>query len=380
MDKITLCCSCHFGLEKTLKYEIQKIGGEDIEVTDGRINFTGDKAMVARANICLATAERVLIELANFKALTFEDLFQGVKKLPLHEFILQNEAFPVIGTSLDSKLHSVPACQAIIKKAAVEAMKSHYKINIFPETGAKVPIRFMILKDVCRIYLDTSGIGLHKRGYRAHSNTAPIKETLAAGMVDLARVRKDSVVCDPFCGSGTILIEAAYKALNIAPGLRRKFLSEDWAFLDKEIWQQERERAVDLIDRSAKFEGYGFDIDPECVKLSLENAKKAGVAARIHIKEADVADFERPVDGGFITICNPPYGERMLDIENSRKIYQVMGRKFEPSLSMPLYVISSDEEFEQYFGKKSDKKRKLYNGMLKCNLYQYFKDRGGRLK
>ena len=259
-NKIRICCPCHFGLESVLKYEINKIGGTDLHVTDGKITFSGDFNTIARANICLSTAERVLIELGEFEARTFEELFQGVKAIEFENYIGINDAFPVKGHSLNSALHSVPDCQSIIKKAVVERLKSKYNVNWFEESNSVVQIQFSILKDKVNIYLDTSGIGLHKRGYRKNSNTAPIKETLAAGIIDLARVRSDSIVCDPFCGSATILIEAALKALKIAPGINRRFAAEKWECIDKEIWREERSRAIDLVDRNAKFEGIGCDI------------------------------------------------------------------------------------------------------------------------
>lgn len=235
---IRLCCPCHFGLESVLKYEILKIGGTDLKVSDGKISFSGDENILARANLCLATAERVMIELLEFKATSFEELFQGVKSIALEQYIGKDDAFPVKGYSLNSTLHSVPDCQAIIKKAAVERLKSKYGIGWFSESGPAVQIKFSILKDVVTIYLDTSGIGLHKRGYRRNSNAAPIKETLAAGIIDLARVRPDSIVCDPFCGSGTLLIEAALKALRIAPGINRRFAAEKWGSIDPDVWRR----------------------------------------------------------------------------------------------------------------------------------------------
>jgi putative N6-adenine-specific DNA methylase len=372
MNTYTIIASCHFGLESVLKFEITKLGGTDLVVTDGKIAFKGDKNIIARANICLSTAERVMIELGHFKALSFEELFQGVKKLPLEEFISEHDRFPVTGSSINSKLYSIPDCQSIIKKAAVTRLSDYYKTSWFTEDGPDVQIRFSILKDMVSVCLDTSGVGLHKRGYRYHSNTAPIKETLAAGIVDLARVRSDSVVCDPFCGSGTLLIESAFKALNIAPGLRRRFQAEKWSCFEKTIWDEERTRAMDLINKSAKFEAYGFDIDPECVALVVENSRKAGVNTRITVKERDISDFELPTDSCII-MCNPPYGERLLDVERARVLYKVMGKAFPSNRECPSYVISPDDEFEQCFGKKADKKRKLYNGMMKCNLFQYFK-------
>ena len=353
-----------------MKYEIQKIGGTDLKVSDGKISFTGDENIVARANLCLSTAERVFIELIEFKATTFEELFQGVKATELERYIGPKDAFPVKGYSLNSALHSVPDCQSIVKKAAVERLKAKYGINWFEETGSTVQIKFSILKDVVSIYLDTSGTGLHKRGYRRNSNAAPIKETLAAGIIDLARVRPDSIVCDPFCGSGTLLIESALKALKIAPGLNRRFAAEKWECFDSRIWREERTRAIDNVDKSAEFHGIGFDIDDDAVALTLDNAHKAGIKSRLKIEQADITKFVQPDDS--IVICNPPYGERLLELREAEDIYRKMGRVLGKGGSKQSYIISPHEEFEKFFGTQARKRRKLYNGMIKCQLYMYF--------
>ncbi len=369
-NKLKLSCPCHFGLESVLKFEITKLGGENIQVTDGRVTFDGDFNMIARANICLATAERVQIELARFRAESFEELFQGVKRIPLEELVGIKEAFPVKGHCLNSKLHSVPDCQSIVKKAAVERLKEKYKTGWFEETGAVHQLSFNIIKDNAVIYMDTSGTGLHKRGYRRNANAAPIRETLAAGIIDLARVRSNSAVCDPFCGSGTFLIESAIKALNIPPCINRRFAAEKWERVPAKVWQEERKRAVSQVDKSAGFRALGFDIDDECVTLTNENAAKAGVKTRVSAQKADISDFCR-FEG--ITVCNPPYGERMLEIREAEQLYRIMGDVLQPDREHPCYVISPHEEFEKFFGRKADKKRKLYNGMIKCDLYMYFK-------
>ena len=367
-----LCCPCHFGLERTLRFEISKIGGTDIAAQDGRVLFRGNAETSAKANLCLSTAERVLIQLGQFKAYNFEELFQGVRSLPLEQWIGKDDAFPVKGHALDSKLHSVPDCQSIIKKAAVERLKSVYHTNWFTESGAAHPIQFTIRKNIATVYLDTTGIGLHKRGYRRNSNAAPIKETLAAGIVDLARVHSDSVVCDPFCGSGTLLIEAAFKAMRMAPGLNRRFLAEQWAQIPRTVWQNARAEAVAAIRHDAAFEAYGYDIDPEAIALTEENCRKAGVQPRIHLMQRDIADFE-PIEHA-ITICNPPYGERMLDIQHAQSIYRIMGDVFPADKAHPCYIITPDADFELHFGKPANKKRKLYNGMIQCNLMSYYQD------
>ncbi len=371
MDFIRMTCPCHFGLESTLKFEVSRIGGQDISVSDGRVSFSGGYDVLVRANLWLASAERVLIQLAEFDAFTFEELFQGVKNIPFENFIGKNDRFPVKGHSLNSKLHSVPDCQSIIKKAAVERLKEKYGVSYFEETGAAFKIQFSILKDHAAIYIDSSGAGLHKRGYRRNSNAAPIKETLAAGIADLARVRENSIVCDPFCGSGTLLIEAAYKAMNIAPGIRRRFACDEWDVIGKSIWSEERTRALDLIKKDTDFFAYGYDIDPESVALSMENCRKAGIQKRVKISQADVKDYVN--EKNTITLCNPPYGERMLEVKEAEKLYSVMGKRFIADRESPCYVISPHEEFEKFFGKTADKRRKLYNGMIKCQLYMYFK-------
>ncbi len=371
MEKLTLTCPCHFGLESVLNFEVQKIGGEDIKVQDGKVTFCGDFSIVAKANMFLSVAERVFINLGEFKVLSFEDLFQAVKSLPLENFISKNNAFPVKGYCLNSALHSVPDCQSIIKKAAVERLKNVYNINWFEETGATVQIKFAILKDVASIYLDTSGVGLHKRGYRKNSNDAPIKETLAAGICDLARIRSNSRVYDPFCGSGTLVIESAFKALKIAPGLRRKFAAQSWDCFDQKIWLDARNEAISLVDKQGEFKAFGSDIDEESVYLSIDNAKKAGISSKTEFNIENVKNYTP--EKNVITICNPPYGERMLEIKQAETLYKIMGERFNPSKENPCYIISPHEDFEHFFGKKADKRRKLYNGMIKCQLFSYFK-------
>ena len=371
MNDITFCVPCHFGLESVLKFELGRMGAENITVSDGKIGFTGGEEMIPRANYRLATAERVLIELGTFRAETFTQLFDSVRGLPLERFIGRKDAFPVKGHCLDSKLHSVPDCQKIIKKAAVERLRSKYGVSWFEETGAVHQLQFVLRKDVCSLYLDTTGAGLHKRGYRQNSNEAPIKETLAAGIVDLARVRQDTVVVDPMCGSGTFLIEAACKAANIAPGLRRRFTAEQWEQLDKDLWKREKEQALAEVRRDIGFRGLGFDADAEAVALTEDNARKAGVISRIQAAKRDIAHYE-PVPGATV-IVNPPYGERMLELREAEELYRVMGEKLSPSAGEPCFIITPHEDFEKFFGRKADKKRKLYNGMIKCELFMYFR-------
>jgi putative N6-adenine-specific DNA methylase len=371
METLTYLAPCHFGLESVLSGELKRMGAEQVKADNGKVEFSGDFSILARANIELRTAERVMIKLGTFRAESFEDLFQGVKSIPLEDFIGKRDAFPVKGWSLNSKLHSIPDCQSIIKKAAVERLKSHYRQEWFSETGPVHQIRFSILKDEVTIMLDTSGVGLHKRGYRVKSNDAPIKETLAAGIIDLARVKPDSRVCDPFCGSGTFLIEAAMKALQIPPGLRRKFAAQDWGLFDESVWRQERARGLDRIRKDAAFSAVGSDLDPSCVALTKENAKKAGVLAKLSVRVMDVKQFR--AEENLITFANPPYGERMLERKQAEQIYQTLGKVFRRMEGSSYSIISPHENFEKLFGKTADKRRKVYNGMMKCQVYQYFK-------
>lgn len=371
MTKYRFIAPCHFGLEKTLSFEVKKAGGEDIQVSDGRVMFSGDALCCARANIGLSTAERVCVVLGQFKARTFDELFENIKKLPLAEYIGRNDAFPNTGYSINSKLTSIPAIQKIVKKSMAVNLGNAYKVNVMPETGAVCQIRFSLMKDEFMLMLDTSGNGLHKRGYRRESNAAPIKETLAAGIIDIARVRGSDFVCDPFCGSGTLVIEAALKALNIAPGLKRGFAGERFGFLPAEIWRQARSEATDAIRRDTDFRAVGYDIDRECVELSAANAKKAGVDRFVSFEQRDIRSFEYH-DKTMKIITNPPYGERMLELSQAREIYAVMGSRMLPAGENQLYIITPDEEFENLFGQKADKNRKLYNGMLLCRLYSYF--------
>ncbi len=370
MTKYRYMAPCHFGLEKTLSFEVKKIGGEDIAVSDGRVMFSGGADVCVKANLWLSTAERVGIVLGQFRAKTFDELFEGVKNLPLSEYIGRYDAFPNTGHSLNSTLKSVPACQKIIKKAMAVNLCKAYGFSTMPESGAVCQIRFSIMKDEVVLMLDSSGAGLHKRGYRRESNAAPIKETLAAGIIDIARVRGNDVICDPFCGSGTLLIEAALKALNIAPGLRRGFAAEKFGFIPEKLWQTERAEAAEQIKRGTEFKAFGYDIDGACVELTAANAKKAGV--KISCERRAISEFSAPAQPIKI-ITNPPYGERMLEISQAREIYRTMGEKLLPLDGNQLYIITPDEEFEDIFGQKADKNRKLYNGMLLCRLYSYFR-------
>lgn len=363
---------CLFGLEGILADELKRLDIKDFKAENGRVLFSGDSYTLARANINLRTAERVLILLGRFKAKDFTELFENVKNLPFENFITKDDAFPVKGWSLQSKLHSIPDCQKIIKKAIVERLKSKFNVDWFDEIGKKYQIQFSILKDEVSIMIDTSGEGLHKRGYRANANEAPIKETLAAAFCLLARIFPDTKMYDPFCGSGTILIEAAMIANNIAPGLKRGFVSEGFGFIKEDAYRIEREKAIERISRTKDFKAYGSDIDFKALETAKENAKKAGVSDCIEFSKCDIKDFSLP-DDRLLLITNPPYGERLLDIKEAEKLYKIMGEKFIKQKGKKYYIITPDEQFETVFGREADKRRKLYNGNIKCQLYMYFK-------
>ncbi len=372
MTMMRFCAPCLFGIEGILADELRRMGAEDVTAENGRVLFSGGWEMLARANICSRYAERIQILLGSFSARTFEQLFQGVKKLPLENFIGKNDAFPVKGWSLNSTLHSIPDCQSIIKKAAAQRLGEKYGVGWLSETGSIHQLQFTILKDEVNILLDTSGAGLHKRGYRKNAGGAPIKETLAAAIGDLMRVRKAEKVVDPCCGSGTLLIEAALAAKGIAPGLNRRFSAMEWGQIPNTIWTEEIERAKSFERNDIAFKGIGGDVDAQMVALTEENAKKAGVGKEITATIADLSEFTPDGDSG-VVLCNPPYGERLLDIETAEQLYRQMGKVFVPKKGWSYAIISPHEDFETLFGRKADKRRKLYNGMLKCQVYMYFR-------
>lgn len=374
MEKINLIAPCLFGTESIAADEFRRMGFTEVVTENGRVKLSGDFNMLARANICSRFAERILINVGEFYASTFTELFDGVKGLRWEDFIGKDDAFPVNGWSIDSQLHSIPDCQSIIKKAIVERLKLKYSVARFAETGPEYKIRFSIHKNSVTMMIDTSGEGLHKRGYRRNSNAAPLKETLAASMCDLARIYPDTQLFDPFCGSGTLLIEAALMATKTAPGLRRFFAAERFGFIPEKVWREERTRAQDLILHNVDFRAQGFDIDKNAVELTLENAKKAGVAKYVKAAVADIRDFTPPEER-CLTITNPPYGERLLDVKAAEELYTVMGNRFKEGEGRKYYVISPHDEFEKYFGRTADKRRKLYNGMIKCQLFMYFKNK-----
>ena len=369
MSKIQFTVPCLFGLEGLCGDELRRMNFENVRVENGRVLFSGDETALAKANLWLRTGERVLITLGSFHARSFEELFQGVYHLPMEDFIPKDGTFPVKGHCLNSQLMSVPDCQAIVKKAASRRLGEKYGLSWLPETGAKYQLQFSIMNDQVNLYLDTTGPGLHKRGYRAVGNEAPLRETLAAAMVQLTRYRGREFFWDPFCGSGTIAIEAALIAKNRAPGLMRKFAAQSFPWIAPEIWEDLRREA-----KEKEFHGdyhiLGSDNDPKCVSLSMANARKAGVADCIRFRDGDATKMSLPTDTG-ILVTNPPYGQRMLEQQSAQRLYAALGRHLKYANSWKKYIITSEPEFEHYFGKRADKKRKLYNGMIQCNYYMY---------
>ena len=375
MKEYRLAAPCRFGIEGIAADEFRRMGFEEVTAENGRVMLSGSAHMIARANICSRFAERIMLVVGEFEAVTFNELFEGVKALRWEDYLRRDDAFPVNGWSLDSALFSIPDCQSIIKKAIVERLKQSYAVSYFEETGPEIRVRFSIHKNRVTLMLDTSGEGLHKRGYRRVSNDAPLKETLAAAICDQVRVFPDTLFLDPFCGSGTLLIEAALIATKTAPGLRRYFAAERFGFLEEKIWREERMRAQDQILHGVDFAARGYDLDPACVELTLANAKKAGVEHLVKAAVADIRDFKVP-DRRCVVATNPPYGERLLDVQEAEKLYAEMGRRFVSGAGRKFAVISPHDEFEKHFGRIADKRRKLYNGQIACRLFLYFKNGG----
>ena len=372
MRTFDLLVPCHFGLEAVLKREIYDLGYEITKVEDGRVTFEGDEEAVCRANIFLRTAERVMIQVGRFKATTFEELFQGIKNLPWEEYIPEDGKFWVKkASSINSKLFSPSDIQSIAKKAMVERMKQKYHKEWFKEDGAAYPVRIFLLKDEVTVALDTSGDSLHKRGYRTMTSKAPLTETLAASLIMLTPWRKDRILVDPFCGSGTFPIEAAMIAANIAPGMNRDFTAEEWTnMIDRKLWYECVKEAEDMIDTTVKVDIQGYDIDGDVIKAARENAKRAGVEHMIHFQQRAVADLSHPKKYGFI-ITNPPYGERLEDKADLPELYTQIGQAYQRLDSWSMFLITSYTETDKYIGRKADKNRKIYNGMLKTYFYQF---------
>lgn len=362
---------CYFGVESAATFDFKKIGAQNIRVQDGRIYFSGDETVLADANIWSRCTERILISLAQFNATTFDELFDHVYDINWEDYIPPDAYFPVKGSSLSSTLSSVPACQSIVKKAVVERLKKGHDTKFLPERGHAYRIRFSIHKDHAEVFLDTSGEGLHKRGYRRKSSIAPLKETLAAAIADFSRVRRDSLVEDPFCGSGTLVIESAMKALNMAPGLKREFAAEHYHFLPANLFEKQKKKAQEEIKWDIAFEGFGFDIDESCVALSAHNAKLAGVEKYCTFKQQSVQYF-KPQNNAII-LANPPYGERLLNKQEAEKLNAMLGKNTQSVSTKGIYILSSDPDFEKHFGRKADKRRKMYNGMISCQIYMYYK-------
>lgn len=371
MNKLTFCAPCVFGTEGIVANELRFMNIHGVRAETGRVLFEGGWEALVRANIRLRCAERVQLLVGEFYATSFEDLFENVYKLPFEEFIYKDDVFPVKGSCLDSKLMSVSDCQKIIKKAVAKRLGEKYSCAWLSETGALHQIQFLIRKDKVSILLDTSGAPLHKRGYRKEANDAPISETLAATMAELSRVRRDHFVADPMCGSGTILIESALKALNIAPGINREFSAMDWSCFDEKLWKQEIELARSLERSDANFFAVGGDIDKSALAVARHNAQMAGVADRIEFVERDLHDFVPEREKGTL-ITNPPYGERLLTVKEAEELYRTMGKRFIRKQGWSYAIITPDDDFEKCYGRRADKRRKLYNGTLQCQLYMYY--------
>ena len=367
---MTLTVPCLFGLESLVADEMRRLDLKNVQAENGRVHCEGTLADIARLNINLRCGARVLMELGSFPARDFEALFQGVYALPWEDYIPRDGEFPVKGYSLNSQLHSVPACQSIVKKASAKRLGEKYGVETLPESGSRYQIQFSIIKDVATLYLDTSGEGLYKRGYRAKNMGAPLRETLAAALVTLSRYRGKDPFCDPFCGSGTIPIEAALIAKNRAPGLDRSFAAQKWKNMDSKLWLEAGDEAMDK-EFHGRYDIWGGDVDPRAVAIARDNARKAGVEDVVRFEVADMRNFRRDDTYGQL-VTNPPYGERLLERQEAEALYRDFGKMWErlPDTWRTL-VLSSHTEFERTFGHQAKKKRKLYNGMIKCDLFMY---------
>lgn len=368
----TLVAPCFFGVEKMLSREIQNLGFEIIKTEDGRVTYKTDETGIAKSNIYLRCAERVHLKVAEFEARSFDELFEGTKRINWAKYIPFGAQFPISkASSIKSKLYSTPDIQSIVKKAVVESLKKSYlETGLLKEDKEKYPIFVFIHKDKVTLTIDTSGTALHKRGYRERANKAPIRETLAAAIMELVPWRPGRTLVDPMCGSGTLLIEAAMKGINMAPGINREFISESWRTMDKKIWWDVRREAYAKVDEDIEFKIYGYDIDEEALEIARENAEIAGVADYIEFKYGDATEFSSDEEYGFI-VTNPPYGERLEDTDTVKMLYKQLGYTFRKLKNWSYYLITSYEDFENEFGGEASRRRKLYNGMLKSNLYQY---------
>ena len=381
MQRMEIVAPCHFGMEAVLKREIYDLGYDISEVEDGRVTFIGDAEAVARANVFLRTAERILLKVGSFKAYSFEELFDKTAALPWEDYLPKDAKFWVTkAASVKSQLFSTSDIQRIMKKAMVKRMSEHYGISLFPETGEEFPVRVFLMKDVVTVTLDTTGMSLHKRGYRENAGKAPISETLAAALIKLTPWRSDRILVDPFCGSGTIPIEAAMMAAHIAPGMNRSFTAENWSgIIPKKHWYDAMDEANDEIIVPENTDIQGYDIDGSLLRTARQNAEIAGVDKYIHFQERDVRDLSHPKKYGFI-ITNPPYGERLEEQEALPELYRALGEQYKKLDAWSAYVITSYEDTERYFGRKADKNRKVYNGMLKTYYYQFLGPRPPKRK
>ena len=370
--KLQLVATCLFGLERLLGEEIDALGYERVKTIDGRVTYVGDEAAIARSNVFLRFAERVYVKLGSFRAESFDELYRGTRALNFADFIAKNDAFPVKGHAIKSKLYSIPDCQSIVKKAVVDSLGERYGLTRFPEDGVKYQIEFFILNDECDIMIDTSGTALHKRGYRRDSLGAPIRETLAAAIAALSRPRENVLLWDPMCGSGTVAIEAAMMMKGIAPGRSREFAAEKFSFCPTPVWKNARDEAFSKEIKS-EFEAFASDVDPEAVALAEHNARLVGVGDTVKVFKADARHIVKPDRRGTI-VTNPPYGERLGTLKEAEALYREIGVHFRSLAPWQIYVITSHPSFERFYGKRADKVRKLYNGMLPCYLYQYFKN------
>lgn len=373
----TYVATCLFGLERFVGEEIDALGYKRIETIDGRVTFEGDITAIARCNMWLRCAERLYIKMGEFPARSFTELFDGVKALPWENWIGKDDAFPVKGHSVRSALTSIPDCQSIVKKAVVDRLSQEYGISWFTEEGVKYQIDFFILNDKAMLMIDTSGEPLYKRGYRLSTGEAPLRETLACAIAKISRPRSGIIFWDPFCGSGTIPTEAALLMTKTAPGSFRSFAAEEFYDVDPRVWKDARDEAHDLQDLGADFEAYASDIDPKMAEITKANLKSAGMDRCVKVFVKDAKEIAAGGMRGSI-ICNPPYGERLMTPYQARKLYSDMGKTFDKLTNWQIYVLTSEERFEQFYGKKADKIRRLYNGMLKCNLYQYYKPSEGK--
>ncbi len=371
-ERFEFVATCLFGLEKLVGEEIDALGYKRIETIDGRVTFEGDISAFARCNIGLRFAERLYLKIGSFNAITFDELFEGTKNLEWEKWVDKDDEFPVKGHSIKSKLFSVPDCQKIIKKAVVDRLKNKYSINWFEENDIKKQIEFFLFNDKATLMIDISGVPLHKRGYRAASGEAPIRETLAAAMAKIARPREDILFWDPFCGSATIPIEAAMIMTNTAPNIHNRFVSEKYNFVPESIWQEAREEALSNVKPVTEFKAYASDIDSTVLEIAKHNIKKAGMEKNIECFEMNALDIDHRGMKGTV-VCNPPYGERLSNADGVFKLYSDMGKAFARLDRWQIYILTNDEEFERRYGRRADKIRRLYNGMIRCNYYQYFK-------